>query len=37
VLRGNPANLQQQLRLLSARERATAAYVTPGNGRNPRR
>jgi hypothetical protein len=36
-MRGHHAQLQEQLRELSARERATAAYVTPGHGRNPRR
>lgn len=36
-MRGRHAQLQEQLRELTARERATAAYVKPGNGRNPSR
>ena len=36
-VRGRHAQLQEQLLELTARERATAAYVRPGNGRNPPR
>lgn len=36
-MRGHHAQLQEQLRELTSRERATAAYVTPNPGRNPRR
>jgi hypothetical protein len=36
-VRGRHAQLQEQLHDLTARERATAAYVAPGTGRNPRR
>jgi hypothetical protein len=36
-VRGRHAQLQEQLHELTARERATAAYVAPGTGRNPRR
>jgi len=36
-MRGRHAQLQEQLQELTARERATAAYVTPNPGRNPRR
>jgi uncharacterized coiled-coil protein SlyX len=36
-MRGHHAQLQEQLRELTARERATAAYVKPGGGRTPRR
>lgn len=36
-MRGHHAQLQEQLRDLTSRERATAAYVTPNPGRSPRR
>ena len=36
-MRGHHAQLQEQLRELTARDRATAAYVTPTPGRTPRR
>lgn len=36
-MRGHHAQLQEQLRELTSRERATAAYVTPNPGRPPRR
>jgi hypothetical protein len=36
-MRGHHAQLQEQLRELTSRERATAAYVTPTRGRDPRR
>lgn len=37
-MRGHHAQLEEQLRELTSRERATAAYVKPGTGRNtPRR
>lgn len=36
-MRGHHAQLQEQLRELTARERATAAYVTPSSARPPRR
>lgn len=36
-MRGHHAQLEEQLRELTSRERATAAYVTPNPGRTPRR
>ena len=36
-MRGHHAQLQEQLRELTARERATTAYVTPAQRRPPRR
>lgn len=36
-VRGRHAELESQLQELTARERATAAYVTPNNNRNPPR
>lgn len=36
-MRGRHAQLQEQLRELTARERATTAYVPPNQGRNPPR
>jgi hypothetical protein len=36
-MRGHHAQLEEQLRSLTSRERATAAYVTPAGNRNPPR